>query len=374
MSRFQIDLATHEDDAALRHVLASTPMEGRISVSFRREPSYFGASVVDGRFRQIGVARDLQAGGAIAGFACRSIRDVYLNGAIASVGYLSNLRALPEYRRRSTLVARAFRFLRQLHEDGRALLYLTTIAEGNDTALAVLTRGRAGLPMYHFAGRFHTAAIPLSRKPKTVRFRMDSTDVRRAESGDRPLLVDFLQREGSRRQFFPAYRAEDFGDPEGLLRGLRISDVLLAFRQERLVGTLAAWDQRPFRQVVVHAYSRYMRLVRPLHAAWAALSRRAPLPRVGEAFRYLTAALPVVADDDGAVFDALIRALLAAHAGTGNDCLLMGLHEDDPLLDTLRSRRAVWYTTRVYHVCWPDGEGYRATLDERPHYLELGSL
>ena len=39
------------------------------------------------------------------------------------------------------------RIFRKLHEDGRAPLYLTTIAEGNETALKVLTSGRAGLPI-----------------------------------------------------------------------------------------------------------------------------------------------------------------------------------------------------------------------------------
>ena len=43
MSRYRFDLATEADDAALRRVLADTPMPGRIAVSFRREPSYFAA-------------------------------------------------------------------------------------------------------------------------------------------------------------------------------------------------------------------------------------------------------------------------------------------------------------------------------------------
>ena len=41
----------------------------------------------------------------------------------------------------------------------------TTIAEGNEMALRILTSGRAGLPMYHPAGRYHTIAIAL---PRTV--------------------------------------------------------------------------------------------------------------------------------------------------------------------------------------------------------------
>ena len=46
MGRYELSLATPEDDAELRAILAATPMPGRIAVSFRREPSFFDAAVV----------------------------------------------------------------------------------------------------------------------------------------------------------------------------------------------------------------------------------------------------------------------------------------------------------------------------------------
>src|SRR5580704_3276486 len=99
MSRYRFELATPDDDADLRHVLAATPMDGQIAVSFRREPSWFAGAVVDGRFRQVVACRDLRTGRIVA-FGCRSVREVYVNGKAASVGYLSSLRVLPEHRNR----------------------------------------------------------------------------------------------------------------------------------------------------------------------------------------------------------------------------------------------------------------------------------
>jgi hypothetical protein len=121
-----------------------------------------GAAVVDGFSRQVVACRD-QNTGRIFGFGCRSLRELYVNGQPTVVGYLSSLRVLPEYRNRG-LVARGYAFFRRLHADGRTPFYLTTIAEGNETALQILTSGRAGLPMYHAAGRYHTIAIALPRR------------------------------------------------------------------------------------------------------------------------------------------------------------------------------------------------------------------
>ncbi len=81
MSRYRFELATPDDDADLRHVLAATPMEGRIAVAFRREPSWFAGSVVDGRFRQVVACRDTAApAGSSASAAARSARSISTAG------------------------------------------------------------------------------------------------------------------------------------------------------------------------------------------------------------------------------------------------------------------------------------------------------
>ena len=134
MGRYQFELATRADDAELRSILAATPMEGTVSLSFRREPSFFDAAVVSGDFHQVVICRDTRAS-RIAGFGCRSVREMYVNGQPTPIGYLSALRLLPEYRNRG-LIARGYAFFRRLHADGRAPLYLTTIAEGNERALS----------------------------------------------------------------------------------------------------------------------------------------------------------------------------------------------------------------------------------------------
>jgi hypothetical protein len=368
MSRYRFELAGPGDDADLRHVLAGTPMAGAISVGFRREPSFFVGACVDGRFRQVIAGRDCESG-RVVGFGCRSVTERYVNGRPEAVGYLSSLRLLVAHRNRG-LVARGYAYFRKMHGDGLARLYLTTIAEGNDLALGLLTSGRAGLPAYYYAGRYHTAALPLSgrRRARTA----PGIDVRPARADDLPALVEWLRAVGPRRQFFPVYDVSDFGTEGGIFKNLRPEQMLLASRGGRLAGVLAGWDQHGYRQTVVYGYGRALRWARPLYNAWARWRSLPPLPAAGEELRYLTAALPVA--EDAEVFAALLEALLARSAGGAAAYLLLGLHENDPLLEVVRSYRARWYTTRLYLVCWEDGEETRRALDGRPPYLELGCL
>ena len=371
MSRHQFELATEGHDAELRKILAATPMPGTISVTFRREPSYFDAAVVDGTFRQTIACRELDMN-RVVGFGSRSVREMYVNGQPTPIGYLSMLRTLPEYRNKG-LVARGYKYLRELHDDGRVELYLTTIAEGNERAMSVLTSGRAGLPRYHEAGRYLTVAIPISRRPKE-QYPNGHLCIRPATLGDLKMMLEFLDRQGPERQFFPCYRAGDFFNSKGTFRDMSPSDLLLAFDKERLVGMLGGWDQHRFRQTVVDTYTSPLLWIRPLYNCWSAICGRPQLPRPGEPFRYLTAALPVVENHDPHVFSALLEHLLVHASTRGCDYLLLGLHETDPLSPLVAVRGTATYMTRLYHACWADGEALRSGLDGRPPYLELGCL
>ncbi|MEX2138995.1 MAG: hypothetical protein WD894_07020 [Pirellulales bacterium] len=372
MSRYRLELATEADDEDLRRVLADTPMDGRIQVAFHREPSYFGGASVDGRFHQTIACRDTESG-RIIGFGSRSITERYINGVPEPIGYLSALRVLEQHRNRG-LVARGYAYFRKLHTaDNRTTLYLTTIAEGNEAALAVLTSGRAGLPAYHEAGWFYTVAIPIRRRQQARPLHFQGT-IRPAAASDAVVILDFLTQHGPARQFFPCYTAADIFSAHGLLRSLRPENVLLAYVGDRLTGILGGWDQQTFRQSVVHGYSGSLRYSRTLYNAWAWARGLPPLPSVGKPFRYLMGALPIVADHCAVVFHALLDELLRRAAGMAYQYLLVGLHESDPLLRELQSYGGAEYKTRLFLVCWEDGEPLRKSLDGRPPYLELGCL
>jgi hypothetical protein len=372
LTRYRFDLAGPPDDADLRRVLAATPMAGTIGLTFLREPSYFAGACVEGRFRQVLACRDTEDG-RIVGFGVRSVSPRYVNGRPEAIGYLSTLRLLKEHRNRG-LAARGYATFRRLHADGRTPLYLTTIAESNHLALTLLTSGRAGLPTYHDAGRFHTAALPLTRRT-VPRLPRTGLEVRPARREDVAALLTFLREHGARRQFFPVYEEEDFAGENGAFKDLRPEDVLLAFRGGALVGTLAGWDQQGFRQTVVHGYGGVLSWLRPAYNVWGRLRGLPQLPRPGGIVSYLTAALPVVVGDDPTVFAALLAGLRARAVADGaHQYLMLGLHETDPLLPVVRACRATWYDTRLYLVCWDDGEPTCRGLDGRPPYLELGCL
>lgn len=370
MPRYQIELATEKDDADLRDILRQTPMEGHISVSFRREPSYFDSAVVEGDFRQVVAARDTQTE-RLVGFGARNVRRMFVNGLEKSVGYLSTLRLLKEHRNLG-LIAKGYATFRELHEDGRAPFYLTTIAEGNETALRILTSGRAGLPRYHYLQTYHALALPL--RPAQTASKKSAIQVEPLRESDLYGLIQFWRMHGAARQFFPALQQDNFFRRAAIYRDLNPENLLVARRGGEIVGTLGVWDQSSFKQSVIERYSRGMAIARPIYNLYASLRGAPQLLPVGKAFSYLTAALFCVVKNDPIVAGALINAAAQMASRSNRRFLMLGLAESDPLLPLWRRRAAASYATRVYLVAFEQADEYAALLDGRPLYLELGCL
>jgi hypothetical protein len=372
MSRFRFSLATATDDAALCQLLAATPMEGAVSLAFARQPSYFVAAAVDGRQVQVGVVRDGESD-CIVGMGSRAISLRFLDGKPTQIGYLSGLRLMPEFRSRSGLLARGYRFLRELHEDGAARFYLTTVASDNPVR-RVLTSARAGLPIYDPRGQYHTLAISPAALRRNGATHSNAIEIRWAEEGDRDAIIAFLNSCGPSRQFFPVYEPEDLFSGRGLLQGLRPADLLLAIRGKEIVGTLSCWDQCGFKQIVIQGYHWWLARLRPIYNTWATMRRRPVLPPAGSTLKVRIGAIPVVRNDDPFVFRSLLETLLREMARRDERLLLMGFHSADPLFGVARKLAGNDYVTTLFLVYWPEDRPDICELNRRVPYLELGSL
>ncbi len=375
MARFKFDLATPADDEGLRTVLRETTMPGRIGLQFLREPSYFDGNCVLGPFHQTIVCRD-RLSGEIVGFGCRSVRDVQVDGRVQPVGYLSMLRLKPDYRSLG-LISRGYRFFRELHGDGRANFYLTTIAEGNEQAIRLLTSGRAGLPRYDYQGNYRTFAIPSGRRLPGSKS-CSAITTRSASESDLDAIVEFLGRQSAVHRYFPHYSESDFMSGQCTFRNIAPHNIVLAINEnDSLVGMMALWDQRCFRQTVISSYQGMLNRLRGVYNVWARLTKQIQLPGPGQPLNYGFVALPMVVDDRPGVFELLLAEVLEQASWVGLDYVLLGYHESDPLWSTAHKVSARHYDTRLYRVSWngerPENEPADLCAIQNP-YLELGCL
>ncbi len=307
-------LATQNDDAGIRRLLATNPMPGRIRVRFEREPSYFAGCAPD---TDVLVARD---GARVVGVACRSIRKLYVNGLAEDVGYLGQLRVDRAYRGQ-LLTARGYRVMRELHEQRPVLGYYTTIVDGNAQAEGVLVRRSRGvMPRYRFVEKLFTLGVRRQSRRSAI------------QSGGSATALPNLS---------PAY------EPQGEI--ITVTG-----------GSAALVDQRATKQTVIDGYAGLLGVVRPL--------LRLPKPNTVLNHAYVT---HFQAEDARSAHD-LIEALL--EKARGFDHILLGFTESDPYLQVARSFQPIEYVSSIYTVSFDDRDDFHERLLARPRALDIAAL
>ena len=368
-SGFAFDIAGPEDDAQLRARMAEDRMEGDIAVSFRREPSFFAGSRVQGDVTT--VMKCVERGtGRIVGLGSRSTFHAYVDGHPRRIGYLADLRGAPEYRN-GTLLARGFRFLAHQHARDPVPFYLTVIYEGNTPAMRSLLGGRAGLPLYVDQGRILTPAIHLDFERPAIA--LDRIEMRRGHPALLREIVDFLNRWQSRKQFAPVYRESDFGT--GRFAGLGAEDFFVATAGGAIAGVMAAWDQSAMRQTHVERYSTRLALLRPFYNLAARVTPLKPLPAPGARIPFVYIACIATRDNDTGIARALLRFAYNALRRGPWHYAIAGLHEADPLSAILADYRHVPAAGRLFVVQYPqEREQAAAAHGPGTPYLEAGCL
>ncbi len=360
--------ATAADEAALRRLLRETPFEGAVSLCFEREPSFHLAAAIEGDRHQVVVGRD--GSGRVLGMAARSVREAFVNGAPARVGYLGLLRAAGAGRGRIRSLRQGFELLAADRRAGELPFDLTSVVLDNLPARRFLEAGVAGFPTYRPLGQLVTLALaPRRRRPRLAA----GLALGRGDDGRLGELAAFLRAEGMRRQFATAVTAAQLASPERS-RGLAPSDFHVVTRAGRIVGCGAIWDQRGFKQAVVRGYSPGLAALRLLLRPLAPALGVPRLPPIGQPLAAAFLAFVAVEGDDAAVLDALLDAALDDACRRGLRQLLVAFAEGQPLLREARRRPHHPYRSMLYAVHGPDGAAAAAALDARPLGPEVATL
>ncbi|RBP37273.1 hypothetical protein DES53_11411 [Roseimicrobium gellanilyticum] len=353
-------LATAEDDAALRRAFAATPMAGGVRLAFEREPSFFDALRVQGDAVQVIVCEDT-ATREIAGIGTRCLARTFVNGTAQHAGYLSDLRILPRWRK-GTVLARGWKFLRELDADDATALYHTAIFAGNADAKAALSQARAGVPQYHPLGAFVTAGVHPSRAKICVPSPLRIT---RGTPAALPRIVEFLNAHNASRQFAPVHRPEDFA-VGGRWRDFQTEDFFLVQEGSHILGTAGVWNQSGFKQTRVLGYAGRWRLLYHL----SRLSHRVlPIPRLptpGTLFQFGYASFLAVPSAHPEVFRLLMQALREEASKRGWMHLLLSLHELDPLYPLLKETPHTPFHGELFWLN-PRGMGTAPSSAQVPH-------
>lgn len=343
--RVRFRVAIPDDDAAIRRLLRDHPMQGAIQLGFEREPDYFHGAGLAGSEDQTIAA--FSKGRIVCMGRC-SRRDCWINGRVAEVGYLAELRLDARARGQFAIVRDGYRFFRELQEPPPAELYYTSIAADNERARRFLERGARGMPEYRFLGELITMLVVVPRHPRVGPIKLVP-----ATPACVPEAVQLLNESAKRYQLAAVWTEQSLLALE--MRGLPLARVLLARDGSRIVACGALWDQRSFRQTVVRGYAPALAALKPIVNMAARIFDALRLPQVDDVLAHAFLSPLAFADEAGSMLLEFIESSFPAASSLGAEYLTLALPADDPRLPLLRRRFSTRiYRSRLYHVGWPD--------------------
>ena len=329
-------LATGADNRGCLELFSAIPMRGDLVLSTQREPDFFSLYAMQ-RVEPFTYVGDDERGG-LVGMATALIREGWLDGAPARVGYLGDLRVRFD---RGRNFARFFGdFFDVLCERTNCSAYYTAILTSNRAAMNALTKRKAkrvNQPYYQRLHAFDAVSVQLTR----ARSPSASIRVRSATAADLPRLVEVLATQHRERPFGYRY---DQGELEHRLAkwpGFTLEDTLVAEDTSGgLLGLTTIWDPSPVKRYRVHAYEGSMKWVKRGFNLAASLARWPKLPEPGGEFRYAYLSNVWVKDQSPATFRALLEHAYARLQPRGFHFFTFELDEHDPLEPALKGFRA----------------------------------
>lgn len=369
MSFLCAEIATAADEAELRALLRRHALPGQISYSLEREPDYFRAAAIEGQDHVTAVFRD-RGSGRVLGLGGRSEREVFVDGRWARLGYLSQLRLDKEARVAIKTIAAGYDLLWSRRSADALPFDITTIKSDNEPARRFLTCGLKGLPRYLPYGRLATLSFASRRHSPAS----GELALRPAQARDADALLALLQSHQRRHQLATDWTRADI---TGSARtpGLSLENFQLAERRGALLGCLALWDQRPYKQVVLRGYGRALGLFRPCLNLLAPLTGRPRLPAPGQVLAQAYLSHLALRDDDPTVLMALVEAQRAAARAAGLEVLTLGLDAAHPALGPLTRRlRAMRSDYDIYLVCRAEVAQSASLPAAGPTQIEIATL
>ncbi len=356
--------ATRADNEALLELFGAVPMAGDLVLSTRRDPDFFALYDMQRGDTECWVYETV---GGLAALGTVLVREGWIGGRPARVGYLGDLRSrMRASRERVVPRVYADAIDGAVHRHG-CELFLTAVLASNAAAINALVRrreARASQPRYHLMRRFSMTSVQFagSARVRPVPYR-----VRTATPDDVAAIVRLLDRDHRARPFGYRY---DQGELEHRLDrwpGMTLDRTYLALdHDERLVGVTTAWDPAAVKRYRVVAYRGSMRWMKLGFNATARLMGWPRFPEPGRDFRCLYLCNTSIADERHEVLLALLQRIYADFRNSGYHFFSLCVYENDPLAPALRGFVTRRLDFHLYVVT--RGDAPPPLLDGRPGF------
>lgn len=360
--------ASPKDEHIIRDLLNITPLAGKMNVQFRREPNANIAADVEG-LKHHTVLVYSSTGNKLVGMGSRSVREIYYNGEVCRIGYLSLLRGKPGWKGLQHWV-KGFQEIGGTHLKNELPFDMSCIVSDNKISKRILERGLKGFPNFQHYADLTTFIISTKSKSRNI-----TSNVCPATAKDTQSLSRCLHNYLSQYQLAPYWNMNRLLERNNN-NNLTIDDFLLIRDGGQVSSCLAIWDQRKYKQVVIKGYSKYVSYLRPFLNILLLIMGKPMLPKPPGELELAYLSHLAVKDNNPDTFRSLLDAARSVAAHKGFKYLVLGLTTKHPLYRVMSQYgHHVKYASDIYTVSWHKNvHNIHSDTDTRIPHIDVAIL
>lgn len=247
--------AAVEDGEDILRIMEEDAAPGDISLLYTRRDNPYTSFLMENKDAQVGV---IKKNGRVVATIAAVPRDMYINGERKRVCYVTNMKRLKS----CDAAVNWYKMFADMCRKADCDVYYCSLIEDNADVRRMLAKKRRFMPYTTPVCIYKTYIISTS-----VRLRADSYGYEFARAGqtDEAMLLDFLKKNGRKRNFFPVF--EDLSD----IGDLKTEDFYILKKDGIITAAGAVWDRRNVKQYVLNRCKGIYALLRCINPVISAL-------------------------------------------------------------------------------------------------------
>ena len=348
-------LAKPEDGKEILRILESSPAKGSIELLYTRRPDAYASYKMEAGESRVFAAK---TGERTVSTCAELIRQVYIGGKPVKAAYICGLKKDADHSGHSGFGPR---FIQGLVREDIDFYYASVVSD-NDRANAMFGKARRILEM-NPVQTYTTFILAPKFKLKTA---AKDCVFRRANAGDEASILEFLNREGRKKDLFPVINSIS------QFHGLSIEDFYLLERNGEIVAAAALWDQTDYKQYVVKKYRGIMKFARLLNPLLSLLGYM-KLPPEEQILDYPMLSFFLSLGDNPAYYKAFLNGL-NREIRNRNDVYVIGVPQNQIGHKIISRVPSIHFDTVIYSVRFKLANGNSCSIDPGRLHPECGLL
>lgn len=324
--------ATHEDGEGILNIMESDVAKGEIQLLYTRRNNPYDSFKMESSKSVIGIFKNEdKVVGTLAGIP----HEMYVNGKKRKVCYVTNMKRLPELDTHINWIDAFYKMYEPLDSE----VYFCSIVKENTEVLKMLRKRRKNLPFAEDMESYRTYIISPTA---SISNPCPNLGFRRATKEDEASIIQFIEKEGSRKNLFPVFSSLEEGSAP------KITDFYILFGGGEILALGALWDKRKCKQYVVKGYTGKVAFLRIFNFL-ISLFGYIKIPKEGSEASFTFLSFFLAKDSNADYYRAFLHNIRSEVKKT-HKMFVLGTNESNVKRQILDGMRAITFDTQMCEI------------------------